>query len=59
MKFSKTHEWVELDEEKGQARIGISKKALEELGEFSPFLHGSFFCKGKLNLRFIKGEISF
>lgn len=33
MKFSKTHEWVALDEEKGRARIGISKKALEELGE--------------------------
>ncbi|PCI77775.1 glycine cleavage system protein H [Candidatus Aerophobetes bacterium] len=33
MKFSKTHEWVEIDEAGKVAKIGISKKALSELGE--------------------------
>ncbi len=33
MKFSKTHEWVEIGADGKTARIGISKKALEELGE--------------------------
>lgn len=33
MKFSKTHEWVDLETGKEVAAVGISKKALSELGE--------------------------
>ena len=33
MKFSKTHEWVEIDEAGKVAKVGISRKALSELGE--------------------------